>query len=330
VNPPESSRRRELVVGCAIAVVSLAVLFAGIEIALQVYHILKNRSARRNMPPVSERVVVPSSDPALIFELAPGYSKDGFTVNSLGMADDEVTLEKPEGIFRIAFVGDSVSANFGFGLRSEIYLETLAEMLNQQHSNGRRFESLNFGVNAYSIGQSLRVAQTRALEMGADVIVAQLCLNDPYPSDTAYARLAPRFLLRSRDLLFRIVRPDRYWAYNFVERNYDDQGWVNVREGLAGFAALARERPVLAVLFPYLYEPAYSRWGFGGIHAGYRREADAVGVPFVDLLPSFREAGLLRDEWPMDPLHPNAEGHALAARVLRRELESRGWLPEAG
>jgi hypothetical protein len=157
--------------------------------------------------------------------------------------------------------------------------------------------------------------------------VAQLCLNDPYPSDTAYARVAPMHPLRLRNLLFRVIWPDRFWGYYFVDRKYDDPGWAHVRQGMQGFGALAREHPVLVVLFPYLYEPGYRDWGYADLHAGYRREAEAAGVGFVDLLGSFRSAGLLAETWPTDPLHPDAEGHALAARVLESEIEARGWLP---
>ncbi len=273
--------------------------------------------------------MVPSEDPDLLFEFNPGFRKQGFSVNSLGMADEEVSRDKPPGTFRMAFVGDSVSANFGLRPRPEIYLELLADRLNRRADGALRFESLNFGVNAYSILQGLRMAQTRALGLDPDLIVAQLSLNDPHPSDTDYARVAPMHPLRLRNLLFRVARPDRFWGYYFVDRNYDDQGWSHVRRGMQGFAALARVRPVLVVLFPYLYEPGYRDWGYAALHAGYRQEAEAAGVEFVDLLGSFRSAGLLAETWPTDPLHPDAEGHAVAAGVLESELEVRGWLPRA-
>ena len=152
-------------------------------------------------------------------------------------------------------------------------------------------------------------------------------MNDPYPSDTPYARLAPLHPLRIWNFLFRTTRPARFWGYMFVDRNYDREGWSHIERGFEGLAELATNgRPLLTVLFPYLYRPAYEKWGYGDLHARYRKEAAAHDVPFLDLFDAFTDGGVIVDRWPMDPVHPDARGHEFAADAILRELESRNLI----
>jgi hypothetical protein len=239
----------------AVALAALAVL-ALTEIGLRVYHWRKAARQQSALPPVAERCLVPSEDKELVFELNPGWSEAGFSVNSLGMADEELAASKPEGSYRIAFFGDSISCNFRHRPRDEIYLEVLEDDLDAPE---RRIECLNFGVNGYGMRQSVRLAETRLPGIDVDAVVLQLCLNDPHASESDYGTSLPEPWLRSRDFLWRRVRPARFWAYRLVERAYDRRGEENLRESFRRLASLAREHevPAVAVLFPYLYRPAY-------------------------------------------------------------------------
>ena len=325
-----SARRRAALLAGASIALSLMLSLAVLEAVLRVYHHVKVWRENRALPPVAARAAIPSRDPELIFEMNPGWSGDGFSVNSFGMADDEVALEKPPGVFRIAFVGDSISANFGLRPRPEIYLNVLARRLDGEARGGLRFEALNFGVNAYSLLQSARMLETRALQFAPDLAVAQLCLNDPYPSPTPYALLTPSGPSRLWNFLFRRLAPDRFWAWAFVEANYDGAGMANVKRGIARFAEIARKGPpVVAVLFPYLYAPAYDEWGFERFHAYYRETAREAGLPLLDLYPAFRRAGVIRGlSENRDAIHPDREAHELAGAEILAHLDRLGMLPK--
>ena len=58
--------------------------------------------------------------------------------------------------------------------------------------------------------------------------------------------------------------------------------------------------------------------------------AQDMEVPFLDLLPSYRESleqlGCAIDELFLDPLHPTPLGHEIAARHIHKFLEAGGWL----
>jgi lysophospholipase L1-like esterase len=273
---------------------------------------------------VEQRVIVPSPDPELIFEFRANVDDDGFTTNSFGMPNAEIPQRKPAGHFRIAFVGDSVSACWGYDLtRDQLYLNRVAAALDAP--GGPRVEGLNFAVNGYSILQGVRVARTKVPPFEPDLVIAQLALNDPYPSDNFYVKVAPEGRLRVAVLARRLLRPDFYLAWFLVLRNYDAQGWENVRKGMQGYAELARQGPpVLAVLFPYASGPQYREWGIDALHAGYAEAARSAGLPFLDLFDAFAASGLIAER---PELHPDAEGHAVAARALVEELRARGLVP---
>jgi lysophospholipase L1-like esterase len=326
-----SQTQRAALLASASVAISLVLSLGALEGALRVYHRLKEWREQRALPPVAARAMVPSRDPELIYEWNPGWSRDGFSVNSLGMADREVTLEKPPGVFRIAFFGDSISANFGHRPRPEIYLNVLGRRLDEEAWRGARFEVLNFGVNGYSLLQSVRMLESRALPFAPDLAVVQLCLNDPYPSNTPYASLMPTGPSRLWSFFYRRLFPDRFWGWAYVESAYDETGVGNLRRGIARLAELARRGPpILAVLFPYLNAPAYDEWGFERFHEIYRDAARESGLPLLDLYPPFRRAGAIGKLGIADPIHPGREAHEVAAAEIEIKLDELKLLPAAG
>jgi len=326
----ETQRRKILLTVASLTISSLLSLGL-LELALRVYHRVDRSRELRALPPVETRAMIPSSDPDLLFEWNPGWSKNGFTINSLGMADREVTREKPAGVFRIAVIGDSISANFELSPRPEIYLNVLGNQLEHDPRRGVRFEVLNFGVNAYSVTQSVRMLEARALGFAPDLVIAQLCLNDPYPSSTPYWNEGPYGPSRLWNFVFRRLARDRFWGWAYVEAGFDTTGIANLRHGIDRLAELGRDGPpILAVLFPYFYRPAYQEWGFERFHEIFRHAAREAGLPLLDLYDHLEQAGLISAlPIPADPIHPGREAHAFAAAVIEARLDELRLLPPA-
>ena len=298
------------------------------EIGLAVYHSVQSSRSLAALPPVEQRALVPSQDPELLFEFNPGWSSDDFQVNSLGFADDETPADKPAGTFRIAVVGDSIAGNFHLQPRDVIFPTRLEAVLESapRPPGIDRFEVLNLGVNGYSSPQILRMAQTRAREFGADVIVAQLCLNDPFTSQQGYANAPLDHPTRLIGFIARRISPQRALARDYVDSRYTREGWRRVETSFQGLARLGGEVPVLAVLIPYLAPGAYESWGFERYHDRIAELASDAGLPFVDLLGDFQRAGLIRAGPTTDPIHPTPAGHELIAQRLLEELERRQML----
>ena len=76
-----------------------------------------------------------SDNPVLKYELMPG-SKDGrSTISRAGLRDREFSIKKPDGVYRIVVIGDSVT----YGLwcrRRHTYPKQLEAMLNAARADG--------------------------------------------------------------------------------------------------------------------------------------------------------------------------------------------------
>ena len=309
----------------------LVLLVGLLEAGLVAKQAFAHRQYLANLPPLAQRALIPSADPGLRVEFNPGFRSVKFTVNAFGMADDDVLEDRTPGVTRIAIFGDSISANFMLEPRAAIFPTLLEDELNrraQARGSMQRFETLNFGVNSYSVLETLRMAELRVPRFQPDIVIVQLCLNDAVPSSTAGEYPRTILWLRAVDFVMRRLYPHRFWAHEHIDAHYDVHGWANWKRALTGFVGLAEDRFTLAVLFPYLDTTGYSEWDYGRLHDGIAERAKEVSVPLLDLRADFEEAGLIGDAPApdKDPIHPTPAGHRLATDRIIEMLTAMGAL----
>jgi lysophospholipase L1-like esterase len=113
----------------------------------------------------------------------------------------------------------------------------------------------------------------------------------------------------------------------------DTPAWRTAREEIGKMQALCAARGV-AFVVAMLPEPSwYGPGTFPGVDR-FGSMLDALGVPWVDLMPDFlqRQAdgtleGRSNNLWlRYDPVHPTAEGQAMFARAVARLLREKGLL----
>jgi lysophospholipase L1-like esterase len=326
---PELPIRRRLFFRLLLVLLPVLLIGALLEAGLMAKHAFSNWRYAESLPPVELRALIPSTDPELRVEFNPGYRSDTFSVNALGMADEEVLEQRTPGVTRIAIFGDSISANFQLAPRSVIFPTVLETELNHRaalRGSKQRFETLNFGVNSYSILESLRVAQLRLPRFQPDIVIIQLCLNDAVPSALEGEIGHPTMRLKSFDFVVRRLDRHRFKAYEQVDAHYDEQGWENWSRALSGFAELTEGRPSVAVLFPFLDSAGYLEWDYGRLHEGIAQRAKEAPLALLDLRSDFAKAGLIFDDPDGDPIHPTPEGHRLAANRIIEKLIAMGAL----
>jgi hypothetical protein len=195
-------------------VLARAALFVGVTVVLLVplelvararyagrYDRLSQQDAElRPLPGANEPVqlldlVQPARWPDLVYELRPSqqarFQGVPYRSNSLGMRDAEVDPAKPEGVLRIAFLGDSFT--FAWGVEVQQGYADLLEGLLQERlaaaGDGRRVEVLNFGVPGYNTATEVACLEHKALALQPDLVLLQTYDNDAY---------LPNFLMPER------------------------------------------------------------------------------------------------------------------------------------
>lgn len=285
-----------------------------------------------------------SENPLIGYELVPDFESDRAgsmldfrgKANSLGFRDREHSVLKPEGVFRILVLGDSITQGLGVRDDAEVFTAVLEREL---EASPGRFEVLNFGVSGYNTQQEVETLRQKGLVYAPDLVVLAYCSNDtrvdsggilPQLSDERqrFDRM-PRFLLTSA--LFRLAytrlasrRRDSRDLFPEIRKNTVVE-YLDVLAGLSTEAGFE----VLVVSFPRL--DGVLEEGSDGDLARLKQAAARHGFHFFDLAAALGECAADR-RIAFDPLHPNADGHRCAgeaiARSAIRPILARGRRPD--
>lgn len=121
-----------------------------------------------------------------LFSTRPSYrSADGkVRHNSLGCRAEEVSVEKPAGVYRIVALGGSTTYSTLVRENEGIFTYKLEKALNAWASKAglrRTFEVLNCGVPGYTSAEALARYIFSLSEYRADLVMVQLGINDALP-----------------------------------------------------------------------------------------------------------------------------------------------------
>lgn len=304
-----------------------------------------------------DRVYVP--DPDVFFRLAPNLAITETTnprifdlrTNSLGLRDDEPTLPKPAGTYRVLAVGDSCTFGSGAGQAGGYPAQ-----LEQRLRDSRRepsFQVLNGGVPGYTSFQALGFLETRGFDLDPDAVVFATGINDASVATAGSKRRFDRGSMLSDREYAEASRANRrfgitrlLWRAGLglggsaepgerpggLKRRVSPSAYAANLESLVS-ASRARGILPLIVVWPVRNQVAdpEARTPEKPIdrviplyHARARDVARRTGAPLVDLVGAFRG----REELFLDKVHFQAEGYGLVAdRVADAILAE---LPDGG
>jgi lysophospholipase L1-like esterase len=124
----------------------------------------------------------PSSNPDLVFELKPNvdtyFKLVPFQTNTHGLRDKEYPIDKPDGVFRVAVLGDSFTLPSGVAIEDAFH-----SVLEDRLSAGNelvRYEFINFAVGAYTLQQYLSAIRHKAMEYDPDLILIGFCAGNDH------------------------------------------------------------------------------------------------------------------------------------------------------
>lgn len=246
------------------------------------------------------------------------------SINSLGLRDREVTVEKPQGVVRTLMLGDSLT--FGWGVEAR---DTPAKLL-EARLNAReagRHEVINTGVGNLNTQMEVAYFLARGKDLNPDTVVLNYFINDaePTPKRTQSYMLdhsqAVVEFLAAYDRLSRLfsLRPD-WQAYYRGLYGKDQAGWQGAQDAFARLADYCGKHGIrlLIASYPELHEVA--PYPFAEVDERLRAMAAEKGVEFLPLAPSVAD---LKPEtlWvsPGDA-HPNRIANERFAASLEAAL----------
>lgn len=241
--------------------------------------------------------------------------------NQWAMRDQDYTLEKPAGVYRIALLGSSLV--MGWNVQQEEVFETLVEDRLNRELAPARFEILNFGVNGFSVVSAWEALREKALAFKPDAVLLVAHPEDPPRAHMIFAR----------SLTMGVVPPDPYLEQIRVatgiteetprpqaERELAPYPMDLVRWAYREIAALCRGNGIEPV---YVYLPGVLTQGAeerGDKLLPVAREAGFQIISLSGLYASIEDRSTLMVA-PWDA-HPNALGHQIIANRLFQEIQN--------
>jgi lysophospholipase L1-like esterase len=260
-----------------------------------------------------------------------------FETNSDGFRGPETPQRKPDGVFRIAVIGDSFTMGWGV-LREDAYPARLETLLNAGEGEAR-VEVLNFGMAGRDAVASVARFHDKALAYDPDLVVFGFTVNDleneHYRRVSVGLDAAALASTQSRSYLWRIFGPrlasiaEVLWApagtyVHELDENYFDNpaAWQAALGALDDLATTARAREICAVLL------IHTQLHFLNALHPYHRHYDAIAkvaterditpIPSIEHFLGRKD----RELWiHAGDAHPGVEAHQLLAKALHGGLE---------
>jgi len=254
--------------------------------------------------------LVSSDISSIPYLLAPNIEN---LTNSLGLVNGpDVTMEKPDGRFRILLIGDSV-ANSTTVAEGPIWPRLFPAMLEARLRSTRSedIEVLNLSCSGLSLRQEIDLARSVGLRFQPDLILFAYTFNDLVETDIFDRR---NMTAASKAALERYERQQLDWPHWYDD---DSPYLAGLRETFADLGRFARRHPVALVGLPRLTDEAIQQ----NFLERVRHLAQRNGVTYLDILARLPVGELVSLRLnPRDDVHLGAEAHELYARALAMAL----------
>lgn len=273
--------------------------------------------------------------PYLVYYPTPNYQKGLTSHNSLGYRNDEFSLEKPDGVYRIVALGGSSTYDVSIQDNGKTFTAQFEKLLNEEYSY-QNVQVINAGVPGYNSWEILGNLEFRVLDLDPDLVIIYEGTNDVHArlvEPSAYrgddmgrrqAWQAPRVALWEHSALLRIVSrtmnitrqvsvddfvsAPTYVSWPFESRladvNLDPAEILKAnppiyfRRNLENMIAIAKEHNVQILFSTWAHSPNLNDYASEGYYQeGFRENNDVVKeVAISHDIPLFDFADVMPQE----------------------------------
>jgi lysophospholipase L1-like esterase len=174
-------------------------------------------------------------------------------INSYGLRDEEFSLEKDKGTYRILVLGDSLT--FGVGVENQdSYPEQLEEILNSKMQDRYRYEVVNAGVYGWGTHQEYKYLKRKGFDFDPNLIIVAFYSND---IEEVYVGDSKRGLSFQPQFAFKKFLSKHSYFYRFLRIQYN---LLLIRMGMRYPAVFfAKPQDLLSDSYPKDLEVAFDK-----------------------------------------------------------------------
>lgn len=262
-------------------------------------------------------------------------------INSKRLRDREYSYKKPQNVFRIVSLGDSVT--LGWGVRLENSFPKKLEGLLNAFAFGKKFEVINAGVGGYNTVQEAAFFRSEIQHFETDLVLLFFTINDagpplePFPEPKArpkdrISNLSHVLIEVLKRLLPTLLGLIEYLSYPNVDYLADyqpatNEGWKRSEEALRSIKRISMKNGSELIIFMI---PAMQNlngdYPYRMIHSTLQQFCEKEGIPFFDLYSFFE--GKKNSDVRVSPVdgHPNKFAHDVIAQSVQNQLFERDFL----
>ncbi|MBI5815478.1 MAG: SGNH/GDSL hydrolase family protein [Nitrospinae bacterium] len=333
-------RLKKFLTNASLAVASIILVLAVTEGALRSARIYKDISKGR-------KVCRLSSNPRIGFEFIPGFTWKWLHVNSYGFRGPDFGQIKPENVFRIVVLGDSIAVA-PYLPEEHLFANVLARKLNGNAPKTVRYEVLNAAVGGYDTWQELEVYKEKVRALKPDLVILGICQNDFVKNgnlSTDWAGIVRGDLdvdesgekLAADIMIYRKIK-QAIRTLNLANASKEDAGrylaqlaptlsklWNEGGKPLAELSLALKNDGVksLFVIFPYKFQMTES--GRRSSDERFMEFCEQANQPCLDLFDVYRSNS---DDLYIknDHIHPSVKGHEITAEAIYRRIKDAGFI----
>lgn len=347
---PCHSATRDKEYGSAVSVVGrgspknfvfwLLLLLSSLSVSFLSGELILRLLGHRGVPQATMSSIVPVDDPVVDWRHVPHSEywegKILYRYNARGFRDVDHAIAIPPGVRRIVVLGDSVTEGYGVEWESAFSSRIQSEL-------GDATQVITIAQGGLNTPQEVHLLKKEGVQYRPDLVVLNFVLNDcdfytrfeaaqtytaqvnakigllNVPIDPRLKRLLKSSALiyflkeRAEDLKGRILGLEQM---DYFRRIWAEQtNRAKVTDGFDQLAVLREEHgfDVVVLIWPLIAD--YQPYRLALVHQWVTREAEKRGFPTVDLLSEFSSGPFRKLQITAeDNVHPNALGHAIAAR----------------
>ncbi|HMP76431.1 MAG TPA: SGNH/GDSL hydrolase family protein [Kiritimatiellia bacterium] len=321
---------------------ALVVLSLGLSLGLtEVLLRARERAQIRRISDAKEAAnVMPSDIPGLNYTLRPNHRHGDTQFNSHGFNMAERPVDKPPGLFRLFFVGDSVTQGVGTQATGEAFPNLVDAVLRAWSPPGR-VEAWNAGTGGYNADQVFLMVQHVLPAFDPDAVIYVFNFND-YWEPNQYFHGQPaippgqsvepgasgpldrlkqfRTVLFARDIVNKAITRVRGYPPVYVDRKIGYPSWQHMKDVIVEMHrhCQSHDIPFAVVLHPNL-QFLHRRIEGNHAHRDLAQHLAAHGIPKLELVEALRPH---RGEplYLPDGNHLKPAGHQLLAEEILRWL----------